>query len=88
MSKLSSGNYIIERVHPILKTLATVQSSMQRLMTIDDISSEVFNNMRQKLKLQRKRIEKNTFNQLKEILQLCSILKIFLSVIQEVNNYY
>jgi HrpA-like RNA helicase len=49
ITQLSSGNYIIERLHPILKTQATVQSPMQRLMTIENIGSEVFHLMRQKL---------------------------------------
>ncbi|CAF4950088.1 unnamed protein product [Rotaria sp. Silwood1] len=49
ITQLPSGNYIIERLHPIPKTLATVQSSMQNLMTIENISSDLFHHMRQKL---------------------------------------
>jgi HrpA-like RNA helicase len=53
ITQLSSGNYIIERLHPIPRSLATVQSSIQHLMNIENISSEVFYRMRQKLNTHR-----------------------------------
>ena len=53
ITQLSSGNYIVERLHPIPRSIATVQPSIQQLMTIDNISSEVFHRMRQKLNTHR-----------------------------------
>jgi FtsZ-interacting cell division protein YlmF len=49
ITQLSSGNYIIDRLHPVLKNQTTVQSLMQSLTTIPNIGSEVFYYMRQKL---------------------------------------
>ena len=49
ITQLSSGNYIIEKLHPIARSLAPVQSTIERLMTIDNVSSDVFHQMRQKL---------------------------------------
>jgi hypothetical protein len=53
ITQLSSGNYILERLHPIPRSLATVQPSIQNLMMIENISSEMFYCMRRKLNTYR-----------------------------------
>src|SRR5262249_41161818 len=53
ITQLSSGNYIVERLHPIPRPLAIVQSLMQCLMTIENIGSEMFHHMRQILNTYR-----------------------------------
>ena len=53
ITQLSTGNYIVERLHPIPRLLATVQSSVQQLMVIENISSELFRHMRRQLNTHR-----------------------------------
>ncbi|CAF2799448.1 unnamed protein product [Rotaria sp. Silwood2] len=49
ITQLTSGNYIIEKLHPIPRTIAAAQSLIRNLMTIENIGSEVNYYMRQKL---------------------------------------
>ena len=49
ITQLPSGKYIIEKLHPVPKTIASIQSSMQNLMTIENVGSELAHLMRQKL---------------------------------------
>lgn len=49
ITQLSSGMFIIEKLHPIPRTIPTLQSPVQRLIIIENISSHVFYLMRRKL---------------------------------------
>ena len=49
ITQLPSGKYIVERLHSIPKTEAISQSPIQTLMTIENISSELFHQIRQKM---------------------------------------
>ncbi|CAF1352924.1 unnamed protein product [Rotaria magnacalcarata] len=48
ITQLTSGSYIIEKLHPIPRAIATAQSSIKILVTIENIGSEVYYHMRQK----------------------------------------
>ncbi|CAF0858850.1 unnamed protein product [Adineta steineri] len=50
ITQLPTGNYIIERLHPIPKSDVVIQSSIQNLTTINCIGSEFANLLREKLK--------------------------------------
>ncbi|CAF4173286.1 unnamed protein product, partial [Adineta steineri] len=50
IAQLPTGNYIIERLHPIPKSDVAIQSSIQNLTTINCIGSEFANLLREKLK--------------------------------------
>ncbi|UJR19686.1 hypothetical protein I4U23_022820 [Adineta vaga] len=51
ITQLPSGNYIIERLHPIPRSNVMIQSSIQNLDTYDGIGSEFAHLLREKLKV-------------------------------------
>ncbi|CAF1002038.1 unnamed protein product [Rotaria sordida] len=53
ITQLPSGRYIIERLHPILRSDVTVQSSIQNLITIENIGFEYGYHLHQKLNTYR-----------------------------------
>ncbi|CAM4805317.1 unnamed protein product [Rotaria magnacalcarata] len=53
ITQLPSGRYIIERLHPILRSDVIVQSAMQNLITMENIGSELAYHMRQELNTYR-----------------------------------
>ena len=53
ITQLPSGRYIIERLHPVLRSDVVVQSSIQNLMTIENIGFEYGHHLHQKLNTYR-----------------------------------
>ena len=49
ITQLSSGRYIIEKLHPIPRSLTTIQTSIVELYVVRNISSLIFHCMRRKL---------------------------------------
>ena len=49
ITQLPSGSYIIEKLHPIPRSLSPIQSTIKILKTMDNISSYVFQELKQKL---------------------------------------
>ncbi|CAF1679293.1 unnamed protein product, partial [Adineta ricciae] len=49
ITQLPSGRYIIERLHPILKSDVPVQSSIENLVTLENVGSELAKQLRFKL---------------------------------------
>ncbi|CAF0845315.1 unnamed protein product [Adineta steineri] len=49
ITQLPSGRYITERLHPVLRSDVTVQSSVQNLMTLENVGWDLAYHLRQKL---------------------------------------